>query len=660
MTNSQTTMRFFLLIFVLVQFNPINVLANPKLDSLMQELANSTPDSNKVNVYLSIGNYYLAQQNDSCLIFSQKSLELARELDFLSGIVHSLNLNGNYYERSTQYDKALEYYEEALSISKENNYTKGLAIVLNNIAIVHTRKADYKKALGLYFQALEAEEIIKNKQGIAQAYNNIGIIYYYQSNLDKALEYFEKSIAIEEEIGDVEVLKKNYSNMGVLYNHQKNYQKALHYYQKSYALNQQLGDQMDMSINLNNIATIYQTIEQIDSAIWYHNQSLQLKEQLGDYRGIAFSYHNFAALYKNQNDFKKAEDFYNKSLAITKEKRLKEIESQNYKALSELFLEQEKHQQAHHYLQQHLQLQDSLLNEASTKAIAEIEAKYETAKQEKALLEQEAQINKQNLAIQQKDLQLIWMGGIGIILFLIGILFFYHQYQRTKRLQQEHQLNQALAKIETQEQLQQQRLQISRDLHDNIGAQLTFIISSIGNLKYAFKLEHPPLLQKLETIGQFTKDTIWELRDTIWAMNQQNIRAEDLKNRVQSFLAKAQSSTNNINFDFKIAPDAMQHVLTSVEGMNIYRIIQEALNNSLKYAHASNIKVAIRNTTTNFQCVVEDNGIGFKNATIVRGNGLNNMKKRAQDIQAQLDIKTTPNQGTSVQINLPKTKLSQA
>ncbi|HCY83071.1 MAG TPA: two-component sensor histidine kinase, partial [Xanthomarina gelatinilytica] len=105
-------------------------------------------------------------------------------------------------------------------------------------------------------------------------------------------------------------------------------------------------------------------------------------------------------------------------------------------------------------------------------------------------------------------------------------------------LKKETELKEALIKIETQNKLQDQRLRISRDLHDNIGAQLTFIISSLDNLKYGFKLPDN-LNDKLKYISEFTSSTIYELRDTIWAMNKSEISFEDLQSRISNFIEKA-------------------------------------------------------------------------------------------------------------------------
>lgn len=623
------------------------------IDSLIYQLPTMVEDSIKVNTYQKIADAYLIQQLDSSLLYAKEGLSLARSLKYSKGIIHCLNILGSYYERKTQYDKALIYYDEALVLSRQHQYTKGLAIILNNIAIVYTRTGEHLKALQLYFEALEAEEQLNNLKGIAEAYNNIGVVYYYQKNIDKTLEYFEKSIAIEEELGHLDILKKGYNNIGALYNYQKKYNKALLYYQKSYAISQQLEDHNEMAINLNNIAVAHHALKHLDSAVFYQNKSILLRESLGDYRGAAYSYHNFAAISKDRGIVQEAEDFYLKSLKLSQEKQLKEIESETYKSLADLWQEQQQFEKANRYLQWHINAKDSILNAQNTKAIAEIESKYQTTKKEKEILVQQSQIDQQQLQLNKKNIQLISLGSLSIIFLLIAFLFFNHQKQRNKQLQQEHQLKNAIAKIETQEQLQAQRFQISRDLHDNIGAQLTFIISSIDNLNYGFSLE-PLLAKRLEKITQFTSTTIRDLRDTIWAMNQDAISFLDLQQRIHNFLISAQESMQNIDFQFKIAPQLeIDDPLTSVQGMNIYRIIQEAINNAIKHAQANKIEVNVSQEQQQLLIHISDDGKGFDSASTTQNHGLQNMHKRAAEIDGILVINSSQDEGTLVNLSLP-------
>ena len=165
-----------------------------------------------------------------------------------------------------------------------------------------------------------------------------------------------------------------------------------------------------------------------------------------------------------------------------------------------------------YYSNKYATLKDQLLAENALKQTAELEAKYQTAKKEKQLLEKEDESKR-------KTNLLLAISALAFFIALIGFLIYRQQKIKNRQQEQEFQLKSAIAQIETQNQLQQQRLSISRDLHDNIGAQLTFIISSVDNIKYAFDIENAKLENKLKSISNFTQSTIVELRDTIWAMN---------------------------------------------------------------------------------------------------------------------------------------------
>ncbi|MBC8883288.1 ATP-binding protein [Flavobacterium piscinae] len=92
------------------------------------------------------------------------------------------------------------------------------------------------------------------------------------------------------------------------------------------------------------------------------------------------------------------------------------------------------------------------------------------------------------------------------------------------------------------------------------------------------------------------------------------------------------------------------HEFSSLEGMNIYRIIQEAVNNAIKYANATQIKILLHQEENKMIFSISDNGIGFSETEIELGNGLNNMKKRALELKANLKINTEKGNGTIVTI----------
>lgn len=160
---------------------------------------------------------------------------------------------------------------------------------------------------------------------------------------------------------------------------------------------------------------------------------------------------------------------------------------------------------------------------------------------------------------------------------------------------------------------------------------------------------------KLAGISSFTGQTINELRDTIWAMNKNSITFEDLQSRISNFIDKARATSSNVQFEFMISSEVdVEHTFTSVAGMNIYRVIQEAVNNAIKYAEASSITVDVSEVQKQFRIEIKDDGEGFNINGIEFGNGLNNMKKRAKDINAKFQVNTSEGEGTQIVLSVHK------
>jgi signal transduction histidine kinase len=293
------------------------------------------------------------------------------------------------------------------------------------------------------------------------------------------------------------------------------------------------------------------------------------------------------------------------------------------------------------------QYKDAILNKESNSKIAELEVKFETNEKEKLLLKKEIEVkNARN--------KLIAVSSIALFIGLLGWLIYRQQKLKNKQQEQEFELKTAIAAIETQNQLQEQRLSISRDLHDNIGAQLTFVISSVDNLKFGNQITDSRVTNQLTKISDFTKSTIIELRDTIWAMNTNEFTFEDLRSRIFNFIEKAKSAKEDIQFKFLVDDSLNTVKFSSIVGINLYRTIQEAVNNAVKYAEATEIEVIISNQNDQIKIEIQDNGKGFDVETIDFGNGLHNMKKRIEEVGGAITINSLVKKGTTISILLLK------
>ncbi|NCP46022.1 MAG: sensor histidine kinase, partial [Flavobacteriales bacterium] len=280
------------------------------------------------------------------------------------------------------------------------------------------------------------------------------------------------------------------------------------------------------------------------------------------------------------------------------------------------------------------------------------QVKYETAEKEKQLAEQEVIITKEQLRVRQRNYTLVGLALVIIFIIILGVYIYKQQKFKQQKLIEENQLKDEIAKITLQNELHEERIRISRDLHDNVGSQLTFIISSVDNMGYLFKTADEKLREKLHGIADFSRTTITQLRDTIWALNKDEISFEDLKSRLYNYIESAKLAKENITFNFEV--DVNQKIsFNAIEGVNIYRIVQEAINNSLKYSAATTINVLLKESKDKLILKIEDDGIGFNINEVKLGNGLDNMKNRATSIKARFNIDSTPEKGTTILLEMP-------
>ncbi|PWH84494.1 two-component sensor histidine kinase [Algibacter marinivivus] len=640
-------------LFVLVSFHCISQNNLKIIDSLKLVIESKPNDSIKIKTYSDLCWYYGRISNDSAFHYGNLALKLSQKTNNVVGEAQAYNDLGIIHTYSSNFDESIKLYRKALKIRKTINDSMGIASIYNklcyayhkkfemdscltynlkaldiytalgskrhiflskgNVAAVYESMNQYDNALKVHFETLEMSKDISDSLGLSNIYLNIGNTYLSKKDTLKGLSYYDKCIKIGELNGYDNTLAIVYSDYGIILEGQKKYKEALKFYQKSYQLSKKIDADVELSealLNLGNINTI-----------------------TGNYNDAK------AKLYEG--------------LKLSKKTQAKDNELKAYELLLHYYSKRKNTDSILHYYSAHKKLNSSIYSNRVTEEIAEVQERYNTAEREKEILTQRADIAEKELNLNKKNTQLIGLGVLAIVLSVLGYLLFSQQKLKNRQLQKEKELSEALIKIETQNRLQEQRLRISRDLHDNIGAQLTFIISSIENLQYGFKIKNEKLTNKLSNISGFTKETIYELRDTIWAMNKNAISLEDLETRISNFIDKADVSASSIQFDFKIDKAISKNIkFTSVEGMNIYRIIQEAVNNAIKYSEAKTVLVNVFKKDQSVQIEIQDDGKGFDLNMQKDGNGLNNIKKRAQDIDALLSITSSENKGTSIILQL--------
>ena len=202
--------------------------------------------------------------------------------------------------------------------------------------------------------------------------------------------------------------------------------------------------------------------------------------------------------------------------------------------------------------------------------------------------------------------------------------------------------------IETQEQVLNN---ISQDLHDDAGQQLTYINFMVENLK----LDQPELTESLEPISNSVQMLSRSIRSISHSLNNQLLMQQDLVKAIESEVQRLQKNTK-INFSFTKDIKA-QKIFGTNEKIVIYRIFQEVINNIFKHSGASEVNIKLT-ANPKFKLSIADNGKGFDVAVAKGKNsgiGLNNIISRAEIINFEVEVHSVKDNGTTITLTEAKT-----
>jgi len=247
-------------------------------------------------------------------------------------------------------------------------------------------------------------------------------------------------------------------------------------------------------------------------------------------------------------------------------------------------------------------------------------------------------------SISQLNIDLIAMPIFMLLVYLLVAI-------RSMMMYKEFEYQFIISGVAHQNQIQHQRLEISRELHDSMGAHLTFMSSILDGLKdSSSKLEN--FDSKIQRLSGFCEDSISELKNTLWVLNTKEINLNDLKAKILNFIKNASEVKEELVFslNFEVSENLN---LNSKQAVNIFRTIQEIVNNAIKYAQASEIKINVEQNAKNLKINITDNGQGFdyeseKNKSF----GLMNIHSRIMEIRGNINLKTSAGRGTDYTIQI--------
>lgn len=193
------------------------------------------------------------------------------------------------------------------------------------------------------------------------------------------------------------------------------------------------------------------------------------------------------------------------------------------------------------------------------------------------------------------------------------------------------------------------RTRIATDLHDDIGATLSSISMYSQAVKNQLKEKNPQLENVLDKMGENSRDMVTSMSDIVWAINPDNDDGEKLIKRMENYATDI-CAVKNIQLHFTADEKLTTTVLPLEHRKNIYLIFKEAVNNAVKYSGAQNVRVRLSLQNKNLSLIIKDDGNGFDEATVKKGNGLKNLQTRAEEIKGTIAVDSHEGKGTTVSL----------
>jgi len=204
--------------------------------------------------------------------------------------------------------------------------------------------------------------------------------------------------------------------------------------------------------------------------------------------------------------------------------------------------------------------------------------------------------------------------------------------------------------VEKDRAVQQERVRIAQDIHDDLGARVTQIslLSSTAQQKHGLSAE---ARSDFEQVSELSRNMVTALYETVWAVDPENDHMDELGAYVCQ-MATQMCAQAKLKCRLMV-PDLPQDVpLGSRIRHEIIMTIKEAIHNVIRHSDASELQIRILFQTRVLTVIVSDNGSGFDPGIQLRGNGLSNMKRRMESCQGTCTLQSRPGSGTQVRLEL--------
>lgn len=597
--------------------------------------------------HLSKIQYTFLNLNDS--LWFRKANKRTNEL--ATKMQDSMRIAGTYWDlgifldRNEVRDSAYYHFSNARKLYEAlgNNHNAGK--LHYDMAHIQVAIKDYTGGEINCIQAIEMLKPLDDQMMLFRCYNMLGIIAKDLEEYQKSLAYY--SIAeeyLKKSEAGASMASEFSNNLGVTYLQMGEYEKATSHFR--IALNNNDGRPIKKTKSyarvLNNWATSQYLLDSETDVADIFMQSLQIRDSLGSASDLAGGHLSLAEYYIFKKDTLKALN------SLKKSKKFAIQSSNNYRLLESLeLLSQLDPENAALHSKEYIALNHRLQSEERKIRNKATRISFETHE----VLEENKILSRRNQ---------VWTGiAISILLLSVAGYIIFNQRSKNQKLrfEQEQQFsNQKIfnlmlsekQKFEEGKKLEQKR--ISEELHDGVlgkmlGARMLLTGLNKKDSQKAIK-EREEAITTLQSIESELRDISHELSHVAYQEIENYIRS------LQSLLERI-SDTAGIHHNFSHTDKIDWDNLNGDIKINLYRMVQESLQNVVKHANCKNIELHLDRVNDNLQVLIIDDGIGFDFKKRKRGIGIRNIRSRINKLNGSWYIDSKLGIGTTIRLILP-------
>jgi signal transduction histidine kinase len=629
------------------------------IDSLENELKGKLADTSRAKSLLQLAMIYETVDSSKSIQTYQTAVDHAvgKHLDFYSGLAY---FNRSFIQSQLQhYDMAMASLDTALYFlgkSKDPNALFRTGQVYDAMSNISKHQGDYKAAVDFLFKGIDIFEKTGRTKNLVISLINLSMVYKLFHEFDKQKEYGLKALNISRTLADnEEYVFASMSQIAHALSHQ-GHGKEAKVYIDSAMLFHPSSREPQTAINFYSIKGFTEmNLNLLDEAYGSFSEGYRIARSVNELYSITQTRLQMSRVLTLQKKFTLAKPLLDSSYQeamVSKDPSLIEValacRAGYYEESGDVKL-------ALKYYIEYKQVADSLASVQNKEFSATQEVKYETAKKQYRIVQLETEKQIQDLKLKQRNVWNYILGASALLALLIAFLT-YRNYDQKRKLQALR-----ITELETEKQLtateavlkgeEQERTRLAKDLHDGLGGMLSGIKHSFNTMKGNLIMT-PENAQAFEHSMNMLDSSIREMRRVAHNMMPEALVKFGLDAALKDFCQDInQAGALAVRYQSIGLENATLDQTTSI---TIYRIIQELINNTLKHAQAKNALVQVSHDPETLSITVEDDGRGFDKAVLQQSKGIgwSNIQNRVEFLKADLDVQTSADRGTSVQIDI--------